>query len=310
MHMHMKRSVTEVLYILLGTCLAGFAIAVFILPAKIASGGVNGIATITYHLVGWEPGLVMLGISIPLFLLGISVFGKLYGVKSLGGTVLLSFWVSLFGKLTEYAGLLPYTDRMDTLLSAVFGGVLLGSGIGIVMRSGANTGGTDIIAQIINRFTPLAMGTALFLTDAVVIVAGAMVFGFERALFAVMTLYLSGQMVNYMVMSLGTKYAKTAYIFSEKHEEIGSRIIAELHHGGTLINGTGIFTGQNRPMLMAVVHNQHINTLMQIVHEEDPKAFMIVHETYQALGEGFVPMQRILTLQKKKRGEQDSKDPR
>jgi len=301
MKMHMKRSVAEVLYILLGTCLAGFSIATFILPAKIASGGVNGVATIIFHLMGWEPGLVMLAISIPLFVLGLFVFGKLYGLKSLGGTILLSFWVSLFGRLTSYGGFLPYTDRMDTLLSAVFGGVLLGSGIGIVMRSGANTGGTDIIAQIVSRFTPLAMGTALFLTDAVVIVAGALVFGFERALFAVMTLYLSGQMVNYVVMSLGTKYAKTAYIVSEKHEAIGGRIITELHHGGTLINGTGIFTGQSRPMLMAVVPNQKINTLMQIVHEEDPKAFMFVHETYQALGEGFVPMQRILSSQKKKR---------
>ena len=306
--MHVKRSVVEVLYIILGTGLAGFAIAAFILPAKIASGGVNGVATILYHIVGWDPGLVMLGISIPLFLLGLSIFGKRYGFKSLAGTLLLSFWVSLFGRLTAYNGLLPYIDRMDTLLSAVFGGVLLGSGIGIVMRSGANTGGTDIIAQIVSRFTPLKLGTALFLADATVIVLGAVVFGFERALFAVMTLYLSGQMVNYMVMSLGTKYAKTAYIVSERYEAIGGRIIAELHHGGTLINGTGIFTGQNRPMLMAVVPNQKINALMQIVHEEDPKAFMFVHETYQALGEGFVPMQRILTLQKKKRSKQDSKN--
>ena len=308
MHAHLKRSVVEVLYILLGTCLAGFAIATFILPAKIASGGVNGIATIIYHLMGWEPGLVMLVISIPLFVLGLFIFGKLYGFKSLGGTVLLSFWVSLFGRLTAYRGFLPYTDRMDTLLSAIFGGVLLGSGIGIVMRSGANTGGTDIIAQIVSRFTPLALGTALFLTDALVIILGAVVFGFERALFAVITLYLSGQMVNYMVMSLGTKYAKTAYIVSERHEAIGKRIIAELHHGGTLINGVGIFTGQNRTTLMAVVHNQQINTLIQIVHEEDPKAFMFVHETYQALGEGFVPMKRILSLQKKKRGKQDGKN--
>ena len=306
--MHMRRSVVEVLYIILGTCIAGFAIAAFILPAKIASGGVNGIATILYHAVGWDPGLVMLGISIPLFLLGLWVFGKRFGIKSLGGTVLISFWVSLFGKLTAYSGFLPYTDRMDTLLSAIFGGVLLGSGIGIVMRSGANTGGTDIIAQIVNRFTPLPLGTALFLSDAVVIVLGALVFGFERALFAVITLYLTGQMINYMVMSLGTKYAKTAYIVSENHVAIGGRIIAELHHGGTLINGTGIFTGQSRPMLMAVVPNQKINALMQIVHEEDPKAFMFVHETYQALGVGFVPMERILTLQEKKRSKQDGKN--
>ncbi|MGE4584507.1 MAG: YitT family protein [Sphaerochaeta sp.] len=295
-----KRLTREALYLFGGTALAGFAIAAFITPAKIASGGVNGIATITYHLTGWDTGLVMLLISFPLFLIGMSIFGGTYGFKSLAGTLLLSFWVSLFGQLTHYQGFLPYVDRMDTLLSAIFGGVLLGSGIGIVMRSGANTGGTDILAQILARFTPLAMGTALFLCDATVIVLGAVVFGFERALFAVITLYLSGQMVNYMVMNLGTKYAKTAYIVSEKHEVIGKRIITELHHGGTLITGVGIFTGRQRPILMAVVHNQQINHLTQIVHEEDPKAFMFVHETYQALGEGFVPMNKLMGLYEKR----------
>ncbi|MGE4525362.1 MAG: YitT family protein [Sphaerochaeta sp.] len=295
-----KRLVLEALYLVGGTALAGFAIAVFITPAKIASGGVNGVATIIYHLTGWDTGFVMLCISVPLFLVGMSIFGKTYGVRSLAGTLFLSIWVSLFGQLTDYNGFLPYIDRMDTLLSAIFGGVLLGSGIGIVMRSGANTGGTDILAQILARYTPLPLGTALFLCDTSVIVFGAMVFGLERALFAVITLYLSGQMVNFVVMNLGTKYAKTAYIVSEHHEAIGKRIITELHHGGTLISGVGIFTGRERTILLAVVHNQQINHLTQIVHQEDPKAFMFVHETYQALGEGFVPMQNLIKLEEKR----------
>jgi uncharacterized membrane-anchored protein YitT (DUF2179 family) len=187
-----KRLALEALYLIGGTALAGFAVAVFITPAKIARGGVNGVATINYHLSGWD---------------------------------------TRFGQLTDYNGFLPYIDRMDTLLSAIFGGVLLGGGIGIVMRSGANTGGTDIIAQILSRFTPLPLGTALFLSDASVIVLGAVVFGLERALFAVITLYLSGQMVNFVVMNLGTKYAKTAYIVSERHEAIGKRLISEIHKG-------------------------------------------------------------------------------
>ncbi len=306
MHATSARTVSKALHITLGTCLAGFSIATFITPAKIASGGVNGIAIIFFHLFGWDPGVTMLCISIPLFLIGLKVFGKMYGAGCLAGTLMLSFWVSLFGRLTQYKGFLPYVDRMDILLSAIFGGVLLGSGIGIVMRSGANTGGTDIIAQIINRFTPIPLGTALFLTDAMVILIGAFVFGFERALFAVITLYLSGQMVNFVVMSLGNKYAKTAYIVSEKHERIGQRIIEELHHGGTLLNGVGIFTGKSRTMLLAVVHNQEITLLTQIVHEEDPTAFMFVQETYQVLGQGFVPMNRI-ALAEKQRSKQNSK---
>jgi len=285
-----KRAFKEYLNIVVGTMIAGFSVAIFVTPAKIASGGVNGISTILYHTMGWDPGLVMLLINIPLFFLGMKVFGPLYGFKSLFGSVLLSLFVSFFGYLTKYQGVLSYGDRMDTLLSAVFGGVLLGSGIGIVMRSGSNTGGTDILAQILNKYTPMNMGTCLFLIDAVIILCGWAVFGLERALFAVIALYISSQMINYMVMNLGTKYAKTAYIVSEKHQVIGDRIIKELHHGGTLLSGVGIFTGQNRTILLAVVHNQQINHLMQIVREEDPGAFMFVHETYQALGQGFVPM--------------------
>ena len=299
-HPHTKRLVIEALYLVLGTAVAGSAIALFITPAKIVSGGVNGVATILYYVTGFDTGLVMLIISLPLFFIGLRIFGRLYGVKSLVGTILLSLWVSLLGQLTRYDGVLPYVDRMDTLLSAIFGGVLLGGGIGIVMRSGANTGGTDILAQIISRFTPLALGTSLFLCDGLIIIAGALAFGLERALFAIITLYISGQMVNFMVMNLGTKYAKTAYIVSEQHEAIGKRIIAELKHGGTLIDGVGVFTQKERKLLLAVVHNQQINHLTQIVHEEDPKAFMFVHETYQALGEGFVPMARIIKSEKQR----------
>ncbi|HZJ87523.1 MAG TPA: YitT family protein [Sphaerochaeta sp.] len=294
------RVIKDLANLIIGTAMAGFAIAAFITPGKIASGGVNGIAIIIYHSFGWDTGVVMLTISIPLILIGMKVFGRAYGARTLAGSLLLSLWVSFFGQLTRYQGLLPYTDRMDVLLSAIFGGALLGAGIGVVMRSGANTGGTDILAQIINRFTPLPQGSALFFVDGVIIVIGALNFGFERALFAVIALYISGQMVNFMVMSVGTKYAKTAYIVSDKHEAIGERIINELNHGATLIPGVGIFTKHERPMLLAVVHNQRIAALTQIVHEEDPEAFMFVHETYQVLGQGFVPMHRFVQSKEKR----------
>lgn len=298
------RLFVEIFYFLFGTALTGFAIALFITPAKIAGGGASGIGTIIYHLFGFDTGLVMFAVNIPIFITGLLVFGKSYAFRAFLGAMVLSMWVSLFGQITAYQGLLPYVDRMDTLLSAIFGGVLTGAGIGVVMKSGANTGGTDILAQIISHFTPLPLGNALFIADALVIGAGAVVFGIERGLFAIITLYLSGQTVNYVVMSMGTRYAKTAYIVSEHYQQIGERIITELRHGGTLIRGTGIYTSKERTMLMAVVHNQQIAQLTHIVHEEDPKAFMFVHETYQALGEGFVPMTRITTSSEHKRKNQ------
>lgn len=146
----------------------------------------------------------------------------------------------------------------------------------------------------------------MFLVDTCIILAGFAVFGLERGLFAIIQLYLSSQMINFMVMSIGTKYAKTAYIISERHQRIGERIIKELHHGGTLLTGVGIFTGQQRTILLAVVHNQQINRLLRIVQDEDPNAFVFVHETYQVMGEGFVPMARILNRQTVEKKEKKS----
>lgn len=294
----MKSKVRDYIQIIIGAMISGFGIACFITPAKIVAGGVGGIATILYYLVGIDTGLTMILISLPLFLIGMKIFGPLYGLKSFVGMTLLSVFVSLFGQLTNYQGFLDYSDKVDILLSAIFGGVLVGGGIGLVMRAGSNTGGTDIVGQILNLFTPLNVGTCVFICDAIIVVVGGLVFGLERALFAICALYISGQMINFVVMSLGTKYAKTAYIVSDKYESISRRIIDEMNRGGTILQGQGIYTKQERTTLMAVVPNQLINHLTQIVHEEDEKAFMFVHETYQVLGYGFVPLSKVLNSNK------------
>ncbi|MFA7108013.1 MAG: YitT family protein [Sphaerochaetaceae bacterium] len=286
----MNHKVRDAISMLVGTCIGGFSIACFITPGKIVSGGVTGLATILYHLKGWDTGVMMLILSIPLFILGLTVFGKAYVVKGMVGITLFSLFATLFGRLTNYNGLLPYEDIADILFSAIFGGALFGAGVGLVLRTGANTGGTDIIAQILNKYTPLPLGTCLMLTDSLIIAAGGFAFGFKRALFGIIAMYISGKTINYVVMSIGTKYAKAAYIFSPKNKEIGDRIIKELHHGGTIISGNGIYSGNQRQMLLAVVHNQQINKLQDIVQEEDPDAFMFVQETYEVLGQGFVPI--------------------
>ncbi|MGD1821293.1 MAG: YitT family protein [Pleomorphochaeta sp.] len=294
----MKNTIRDYTQIILGTMISGFGIACFITPAKIAAGGVSGIATIVYYLFGIDTGLTMILISIPLFLIGMKIFGPLYGVKSFVGTTLLSVFVSIFGQLTNYQGFLGYSDKVDILLSAIFGSVLVGGGIGLVMRAGSNTGGTDIVGQILNLYTPLNLGTCVFIFDAIIVIVGGLVFGLERALFAVCALYVSGQMINFVVMSLGTKYAKTAYIVSENHEAISRRIIDEMNRGGTILHGQGIYTKKDRATLMAVVPNQLINQLTQIVHEEDDNAFMIVHEAYQVLGFGYSPISKVLESNK------------
>ncbi|MFA5571438.1 MAG: YitT family protein [Sphaerochaetaceae bacterium] len=300
-----RRNIKEALFIIIGAMMAAFGIAMFNMPAKIASGGVNGIATLLYHTFGFEPGLTMLFMNIPLFLLGLHIFGPTYGIKSLVGMVLLSLSVSMFNHFLGYEGIISSDDSIGVLLSGLFGGFFLGGGIGLVTKGGANTGGTDILGQVISKFTPLPLGTALLFVDAGVIITSAFIFGIERAMFAIITLYVSSQTINYVIMVMGTKYAKTVYVFSDKLEIIKDLVIQDIGHGGTIFTGTGIYTGENREMLMAVVPNQHISRLTILVHQTDPRAFMVVEEAYKVLGEGFTPIEReavdYLSSRKKKK---------
>ncbi len=266
-------------------------IALFATPAKIASGGVSGIATILYHTLGFDTGLVILVLSVPLFVLGVVIFGKEFGIKSLSGTVLLSLFTSLLNQIFGYGGVLDYTNVLSVLLSAIFGGVIMGIGCGLVLKSGANTGGTDIVAQILARFTPLSLGSSLFLVDTVIIVASGFFFGLESALYATITLYIMGAVIDKVVLSFGTRSAKTVFIISEKREIIQKAILEQLGHGGTILSGSGMFTGSDRPVIMTVVMNHKLAQLTNIVHKTDNRAFMVVQEAYQVLGEGFTPIE-------------------
>ena len=288
------RVVYDYLRIVFGTFVAACGIALFSNPAKLTGGGVTGVGTILYYSLGFDPGVVMMCINIPLFLLGMKVFGSVYGLRVFVGSTLLSVWVSLIGNLTQYKGFLDYSDSVNVLLSAIAYGVLVGSGIGIVMRAGSNCGGTDILAQIVAKHTPFAVGSIEFLMNISVVMIGTFFFGLRNTLMTFIAMYISGTMINLMVVKVGTSLAKTAFIFSnERCPDISRRVITELHHGGTLFRGTGIYTSKERNMLMVVVHNNQLMTLEKIVHEEDPTAFMFINDAYQVLGNGFQPLNKV-----------------
>ena len=293
---NIKRKIYEYVNVTIGSFLVAVGVAYFVNPAKIASGGVSGIATMFYHTFGWNPGYVIFALSVPLFLIGMKVFGKVYGFKSLLGTVLLSAFTSILVDISGGDGFLDYSEPLSVWLSALFGGVTMGAGIGFVMKGGANTGRTDIIAQIVNKYTPLSLGTCLTLVDAIIIAASVFVFGIESALFAVTTVYITGITIDKVALPLGANTAKTVFIISEKHEEIAAVILKELNHGATLISATGMYTGHDRPMIMSVVSNQEVATLTAIVKDIDEKAFMIVQNANQVLGEGFIPISKAINL--------------
>lgn len=288
------RQVMNYFMIIFGTFVTACGIALFSNPAKITGGGVTGVGTILYYTFGWDPGLVMLLINVPLYLLGAKIFGSRYGFKVLLGSTMLSVWVTLLGSLTDYQGFLDYPESMAVLLSALCYGVLCGAGIGIVMRSGSNCGGTDILAQIVSKYTPFAVGSAEFVLNAGVVAIGGLFFGLESTLFAFIAMFISGRMINYVVAGMGTGLAKTVYIFSMHHvPDIAQSVIAELHHGGTVFQGVGIYTAQDRPMLMVVIPNQQFQTLVRIIHRQDPDAFVFVGDTYLVMGNGFAALNKL-----------------
>ena len=286
--------VTNILYLLIGTMLSATAGAVFYTPARITGGGATGIGTIFYYLFGLDQGNVMLCVNIPLVLFGMKVFGWKYGIRTLIGSVMLSIWTTVFGHLTGYQGFLDYSDNVNVLLSALFGGVLMGMGIGLTMKSGSNTGGTDIISQVVSHYFPVRVGTVIFSVNAIVVSCGGIFLGLQPMLFAIIAMYLSSQLTNYVLLGFGTNLAKAVYILSDEHiPDISQRVITELHRGGTVLQGTGIYTDKAHSLLIVIVPNNQLNYLMKIISVEDPTAFVFVTEAYEVLGRGFVSLKKI-----------------
>ena len=279
--------ILDYLYIIIGSTIVAFGLAIFTNPAQIAPGGVSGIATILYHVFGWDLSLLILIQNIPLFLIGIAVFGKQYGVKTLTGIFVLSLMTEVFTSIFGYNGLLDYTHDMSYWLSCLYGGVISGLGMGIVMKSGSNTGGTDIIAQVVARFTPLSLGTCLFIVDAVVILLSMFVFGILSGLYAIVVAYITQVIVDKVMLQMGTYRARTVFIISEHLEEIRKFVLDDMDRSGTLIEAKGLYSMKKKPLLMIVIPINQISRMNRALHEIDPDAFLIIHETYNVLGEGY-----------------------
>ena len=283
----------DIIYLVVGPFIAAFGIAVFYTPAKITSGGAAGVANILYNLFIFDLGLTTLSVNIPLIAIGMAVFGVKYGLKTLIGSSLLSFWISIIGRITKYNGILDVSVPVYVLLCALFGGVFLGSGIGITMKAGCNTGGTDIIAQSVAHYTPLPVGTISFFFNALVVGASGYFIGLVPMLFSIIGMACSSYMVNYVLTIFGTKRSKAVYVVSDHIEEIGQSVVEIMHKTGTLLEGTGIYTNQEHKILLVLVQNHQYQKLLRIINTSDPSAFVFVNEAYNVMGNGFIPLKKV-----------------
>ena len=278
----MKRRVREellnALLIAGGLLLATLGYRLYLIPNNVAPGGFTGIGQIVNHLVpSLGVGLVNLLLNVPLFLLSLRSMGLGFGLRSLLSSVLLSL-------LLDYLPVPAMTD--DVLLSAVFGGVLCGAGFGLVLRGHATTGGSDMLASIVHRYVPaLKVSVCLFAVDATVVVASGFVFDASAAMYALISVFVMNVVIDQVLEGPGL--ARSHIIITTRGDEMAERILKELDRGVTALDAKGMYSGEGRTMLLCVVSRLEAVRLRTLVYSVDPRAFVIVQNVHEALGEGF-----------------------
>ena len=265
------------LQILAGSLVAAAAYPAFLVPNNIAPGGLTGVATILNFLFHWPVGTVSLLLNIPLFIIGYRAMGRIFAFRSLIATVLFSILIDI----------LPIRPvSTDPLLGTLFGGVVLGAGLGLILRGGATTGGSDMVARMVHRRLPfISVGMFLFAVDCLVVLGAAVAIGTEQALYAFINIYVCSKVIDTVMM--GFSGNKACFIMTSRWEQITQRLMDEVGRGVTHLEAKGAYTGRQQPVVLCVAARQEIMSVKRIVQEEDEKAFMFITEAHEALGEGF-----------------------
>lgn len=261
-----------------------FAISSIYDPAGMVTGGVSGLAIILKKLTepylrgGLSLGLTNLILNVPIFLAAVKQKGMRYMIKTLAATLALSAWL-------EVLPILPLAEG-DLVLTALFGGVITGAGVGLVFLAQATTGGTDLIAAIIQKYLPhYSISDILQVVDALVVIFGMFLFGVHVAMYAIVAIYLVSKISDDIIE--GRKFAKAAWIVTEDPEGMAAALMEHLGRGVTGIPSVGMYSGQKRKMLYCVVSRREIVTLKELVLRADPAAFLTVTDAREVLGEGF-----------------------
>lgn len=272
--------------ITLGALIQAVGLRLFFIPANLASGGVSGIAQLINHITGWQIGVMILFGNIPLFLLGWRFLGgKKFIVRTAIAVATYSFFVDALVRYLPPAGI---TD--DILLNSLYGALVSGIGFGLVYRGQGTSGGSDILARILNRWRGVPISQSYMMVDTAVILAAGFIFGWKEALYALIALYVSGIVTE--TAAQGVSVVRTALIITSQPEAVAQKILDILERGVTLLPGKGAYTGAERTILYCVVTRSETIRLKRLVNEVDPDAFMVIGQAHEALGEGFKPLDK------------------
>ena len=276
-----NEQVSSYAQIVLGCMVGAAAYPMFFLPNSIAVGGVAGISLLVNHVFGTPVGLVSLLMNAPLFLAGYRTMGKVFAFRSLVATLLFSVLIDALP--------VPVMTQ-EPLLGCIFGGAMLGVGVGLVLRGGATTGGSDMTARMVNaRFQHISVGAFLLFIDFCVVVAAGFAINAEYALYALISVYLAARMVD--VVLQGFAREKACYVISAQWEAVKQELLTRLNRGLTILNAEGGYSGEKKPVLLCLLSAQEVVQLKAVVRQIDEDAFVFITDAHEVLGRGFAKLE-------------------
>lgn len=273
-----KQSVAiEYIQIIIGATLVGLAYNIFYLPARLAAGGVSGISTILYELFEFTPAYVQWAINIPLLAVGVIFLGREFGLKTFVGTLAVPFviWLTADADLAVE----------NPLLSAIYGGIVLGIGLGIVYRGNGSTGGTTLLAQVLKKYTGLSSGFSQLFVDGAVVITSAFVFDFELALYALMSIYVTSKVIDFV--QLQSSSTKLILVITDRADHVQQIVHEEMNRGLTKVKTVGGYSNNEKTMILCVVEQSEAVYFKKLIQDAEPESFVIFVNASEILGRGF-----------------------
>jgi len=268
-----------------GTALYAFGLQYFIIPNLLMEGGVTGIAVLLNYALKWPVSLTSLLINLPLFALGWRQLGKGAMVFTFAGTVLLSVFLWVAETLVKSGILVPFRSEQDFILVVLYAGVTLGTGLGLVFRAGGTTGGVDIVARIIHRMRGWSMGQIILSMDVVILGVSLLFIPKEKVLYTIVSVFIASKIIDYI--QEGAYAAKAFTILCKEPERLARIVTKALDRGVTLMPAVGAFSGEDKTVIYCVVGRYEIGKLKSLVRQHDRRAFIVISDVHDVLGEGF-----------------------
>ncbi|MCM3122180.1 YitT family protein [Mesobacillus sp. AQ2] len=284
--------IKNILFILLGSAIFSFGLVHFNMQNNLAEGGFTGITLLLYFVFGWSPSITNLLLNLPLFFLGWKLLGRSVFIYTIIGTVGVSIFLGIFQK---YQIDMPLYE--DLFLAALFAGVFIGIGLGIIFRYGGTTGGVDIIARLAQKYFGWTMGRTMFMFDFGVITLSLITYlDYREAMYTLVVVFVGARVIDFM--QEGAYAARGAMIISDKNEEIAAKIMKEMDRGVTSLKAVGSYTKAERDVLYCVVAKNEIVRLKTVINSVDPHAFVSVTVVHDVLGEGFTLDENKLPIER------------